>query len=458
MTRKHKSKMYKKEIKNKTSYLTMLSEFNKLFFDMSSIHGFPHISQEGRHPIERALWVTIVAVAVYGAAILSSLTLTRYRENPTVISMERDRFSWNTSFPPVTICATKKYDPIVLDDYVQKNDSIKDKELFKKFIISLTQASYLNLETVVDYEGIPGEEFINLINQFKFRFQVSTTNSAGQEKAVRIEPTYTEMGICYTVNSHIAIYNSYEYWSNGSWKLLPEKDIFYINPLDGEVFANVINITSGYQIYFHGPYEFVDIASKNLYTEESTFLQMYLSALSIFASDRTKGLSPKQRKCRFYYESNLSHFPVYSYVLCRMECRAALSKKLCGCLPHFYRRLGGEKVCDVKGLHCLAKHKEKLIFLKEQCSCIANCEEAVYVVEFLDEREWFLGSNLQWGMVEYPKMRLKRDVIFGFSDLLVYIGGMAGLFLGCSVLSFIEIVYFFTLRLFWFIVRYDRNK
>lgn len=33
-------------------------------------------------------------------------------------------------------------------------------------------------------------------------------------------------------------------------------------------------------------------------------------------------------------------------------------------------------------------------------------------------RTWFLGSNLQWGISEYPKMQLKRDLIFGFTDLL----------------------------------------
>lgn len=72
-------------------------------------------------------------------------------------------------------------------------------------------------------------------------------------------------------------------------------------------------------------------------------------------------------------------------------------------------------------------------------------------------------------------MRLKRDVLFGFTDMLgtysflyrylheimgsssVYIGGIAGLFLGCSVLSFIEIVYYFTMRLFWFVVDLKRR-
>lgn len=66
----------------------------------------------------------------------------------------------------------------------------------------------------------------------------------------------------------------------------------------------------------------------------------------------------------------------------------------------------------------MAKHKEKLILVKSECSCLPNCDEVNYVVEDMDTRPWFLGSNLQWGLKEYPKMRLRRDVIFGFSDLL----------------------------------------
>lgn len=34
---------------------------------------------------------------------------------------------------------------------------------------------------------------------------------------------------------------------------------------------------------------------------------------------------------------------------------------------------------------------------------------------------------------------------------------MAGLFLGCSVLSFIEIIYFFTIRLYWFVKKYGKE-
>lgn len=69
-------------------------------------------------------------------------------------------------------------------------------------------------------------------------------------------------------------------------------------------------------------------------------MQIYLSGLTIFTSNRAKTLQPNQRKCRFYYESNLRYSPVYSYVLCRIDCRAKFAEKLCGCVPHFYKKNG----------------------------------------------------------------------------------------------------------------------
>ena len=46
----------------------------------------------------------------------------------------------------------------------------------------------------------------------------------------------------------------------------------------------------------------------------------------------------------------------------------------------------------------------------------------------------------------WPIIRYKREVLFGWVDLLVSFGGIAGLFLGFSLLSGIEIIYYFTVR------------
>lgn len=46
----------------------------------------------------------------------------------------------------------------------------------------------------------------------------------------------------------------------------------------------------------------------------------------------------------------------------------------------------------------------------------------------------------------WPIIRYKREVLFGWVDLLVSFGGIAGLFLGFSLLSGVEIIYYFTIR------------
>jgi hypothetical protein len=54
------------------------------------------------------------------------------------------------------------------------------------------------------------------------------------------------------------------------------------------------------------------------------------------------------------------------------------------------------------------------------------------------------GINIEF--ITWPIIRYKREVLFGWIDLLVSFGGIAGLFLGFSLLSGIEIIYYFTVR------------
>lgn len=135
----------------------------------------------------------------------------------------------------------------------------------------------------------------------------------------------------------------------------------------------------------------------------------------------------------------------------------------------------------LKTIYCfIFPYSDDIIKLSSKlvhCKCETNCDDSHFFVQafvsynwwlllermvniFIDlnlrfinfqrSRAWFLGANLQWGMIDYPKMQLKRDVLFSFTDVLVYIGGTAGLFLGCSLLSLTEFLYYFS----WRMVRY----
>lgn len=204
-TRTVQSKMKKSAVPK----IKMLLEFIICFFENSSIHGLSHIIKR-RHPLENFLWLGLVAAAVYGAAVLSSMTLIRYRDNPTVISMERDRFFWNTSFPAATICPTRKIDLESLEYYLETTDGVKNKTAFREFILSLSKADYGSFEDVVPYDDVPAGEYMALLKKFQFKFRPMVTNSGLNGEQLSLLETVTEMGICYSFNSHLAVYNSYE--------------------------------------------------------------------------------------------------------------------------------------------------------------------------------------------------------------------------------------------------------
>jgi amiloride-sensitive sodium channel len=88
-----------------------------------------------------------------------------------------------------------------------------------------------------------------------------------------------------------------------------------------------------------------DISKKKLIYPETDYTTVEFMALEILTSDEAKPLKPRQRKCRLEHEAEpLDASPVYSYNLCRSQCRFRMAMKECGCIPYFYRNIGGLKL------------------------------------------------------------------------------------------------------------------
>ncbi|CAG9127036.1 unnamed protein product [Plutella xylostella] len=108
----------------------------------------------------------------------------------------------------------------------------------------------------------------------------------------------------------------------------------------------------------------------------------------------------------------------------------------------------GYRYCSVAELVCVAAHADSITDAA-RCACELGCEHTVYEVEKLTEIDSGKGqvsSSLETEFVSWPMVRYKREVLFGWVDLLVSFGGIAGLFLGFSLLSGVEVLYYFTLR------------
>lgn len=82
--------------------MTVLGEIRKTIVDTFheiTVHGFIFLVKRGTHLIERLVWLVCIGIGIYGILSLGLNTWNRYQTNPTVISMDRNKFEWNTSFP-----------------------------------------------------------------------------------------------------------------------------------------------------------------------------------------------------------------------------------------------------------------------------------------------------------------------------------------------------------------------
>jgi len=74
-------------------------------FHEISVHGFIFLVKRGTSILERLIWVACITIGVYGIIVLGMNTWNRYQTSPTVITMDRNKFSWNTSFPSCEFAA-----------------------------------------------------------------------------------------------------------------------------------------------------------------------------------------------------------------------------------------------------------------------------------------------------------------------------------------------------------------
>jgi hypothetical protein len=105
-------------------------------------------------------------------------------------------------------------------------------------------------------------------------------------------------------------------------------------------FQNKLNCGHVLQVYLHNASEMPDSSSCFLDLKYCHHLTVEVITLAIHSTEDVRSLSVSQRKCCFLEESDVDISPVYSYNLCRLQCRVKQALRLCGCLPNFYRSKG----------------------------------------------------------------------------------------------------------------------
>lgn len=245
------------------------------------------------------------------------------------MSIEMNYINWNTTFPVFTFCYDNKLNETAMNDFIQNYPQPSDSKKLELFLRSLSNITYENLESLENYPEIPSDQYIEILEKISYNFHLTITGIAGFN--FNIIPTMTPFGRCFSFNSEIANqFSSVE-------KHFPK---YEINFLDADAFLLIHNISRSGKTYYHGPF---DEPNKYNYFEivvnPKTFSILIFKPVDINTNLKIRQLWIYQRNCRYTDESELEYFPwIYTYSLCKTNCRIQKIMELCDCMPLFYKK------------------------------------------------------------------------------------------------------------------------
>ncbi|CRL02236.1 CLUMA_CG015089, isoform A [Clunio marinus] len=468
-------------------FFKRVNDFVNNFLNHSGIHGFVYLGNTFvLHIFEKFFWLGLICGALYLTIHFSLESWDRYLHKNIVVSIERDHYYWNTSLPSFTVCPMERLNRNIYNKYIQMHDLTHDeKEELFDFLESLANSTYINFQNIKNTSNtdnilkklnISSSTYLNLIynltEDLTIRKMKYLENKMKYEY-LKVTQVLTEYGLCYVTNNFLAnnLSTSFllenkisELHSSFDGKLV--HDVVSANIFDGRTSFNLLGFPSPITVFMHSAYETMNIARTYGYINETFEFTTHSS--EIITTDTLKeDTSISQRNCRFHSESNLTHFKVYTKYLCMSECRLNIALDLCGCIPWFYfNEVSNPKpICSYHQLKtCFPNKKELFLEFKNpqsskkerkfECFCLQNCINSFVVVDEAKPmllRQYLNGIGILSATEKYPQLRYIREEIFTLTDFFVSVGATAGLFLGLSVLGFIEIFYYFSIRLFLFI-------
>ncbi|CAH1408253.1 unnamed protein product [Nezara viridula] len=230
----------------------------------------------------------------------------------------------------------------------------------------------------------------------------------------------------------------------------------------------------GFKVLIHNPAEYPVVGMRYLRIPLLQEVVIMVQPNIMTTSKNLISYSPQERHCYFPSERYLSYFKVYNQPNCEIECLTNYTYLECGCVALHMPRKEGMRFCGPRKKKCMVDAQYRLrisevdVAYKSEtmgsCDCLPACTSILYdrettqaefnfhaVLEAYNEDtvafEPYDASRVSIFFKDLQFTTSHRNELYGIVDFLANVGGLLGLFYGVSVLSFVEVLYYSTLRL-----------
>lgn len=489
--------------------LAEISELAKQYCSYSTLHGLRYVGDSGLSIVERIFWIisftTALTVAIYYICYLYQ----KWNGAPIIISLSPDPISLNEfPFPSVTICNMNRLKKSEAKRILRGTDEM-DKLLMDDFCNSENNSTYDEHQTA-DWDRML-KFMINVSQPCTDMLHYCLWHGNTTECERIFNPTMTDEGICCNFNSvtkkHL-FYNARDWpdlnitYPSESVDWNAEKGYDASMPADvipwrpygaGLYYGLTLALDAGLDEYYcsstagagfkmllHNPVETPKIADFSFSITPGEETRVIVRPRINSANPSIISIAQKKRKCFFTAERKLRYYRTYTQRNCILECEANFTQQLCDCVQYYMPKSSNTPICGKRDEMC-AKRARRAMEVKlydedltnplnvteiPSCNCWPACFEINYRIEMsqnklvpiieVDKR--YVKKNMEYFtenmavvhlfFVDSQFTKYVKNELFGFIEFLSSTGGLLGLFMGFSFLSFMEILYFSTMRVY----------
>ncbi|XP_034249187.1 sodium channel protein Nach [Thrips palmi] len=424
------------------------------FLNNTSLHGLRFVAQKERHWTERVFWLACCLVSWVSSGWLMLASWDAFQNNAISFVVESTYLDWDTTFPAISVCEEDNMERVYFMSaklYGEDHDFNLD-EVLKEISYFRGSAYYIKEFCFDGHVKCPKSNFTKLAKTIRSGcpeiFSECRVNNVAFNCCDHFLPLDTEIGTCFALNSEQGL------------RVNGKKDMMPILANRKEPKASVyleLRVQSNVHIHSAEDVPFLNSLSSEVFVAAPLIHKRFgIAVREIENEPGVRDTSTMQRKCQFDDENDLSVYRYYSYSACITECRKKAQLAQCNCTSHLMPNAKESEICSLEGLMCLYQHYTSFSVLKTSwsrkeglsCPCVPACTEPEYNI--VTQESFGIAHNtsrIELMLDRLPSERYKRNVVRGRLDMVVSMGGAAGLFVGASLLSFVELFYYFSLRL-----------
>ncbi|RNA24225.1 amiloride-sensitive sodium channel subunit beta, partial [Brachionus plicatilis] len=402
-------------------YFRALSTTRKVL-ESSSSHGIPNILRAEKFSI-KILWTifTSIATALCGVLIIQSIL--NYLEFGVTTTI-RIKNEISSIFPAITVCSL---DPVLPLAKSFSNSANSTEQYLASLLVSQRKVDYSWNEFiyVCFFDAVPCantsfKKFRDPSGSVCFTFNSGVDHSGKEVKALRSVKTGRIKGLSMHLNTW-----SFKQMFTGAYVYIHDQKTFPLSVEPVDIVPGEETTISIYKtISKQQPNPFSDCEY-----EQGKVLKTESDLVNAFNSTSYR----------------------YSQNLCLELCFHKIMLEQCECYSHLFSMFSEGRICrEIDDVMCCWKEFHKFSnsnSISENCQqrCPLECETISYS-KTVSRKKYLNNQELISLVIHFDGLgytEIQESAIMNIVDLLSNIGGIAGLFLGTSLLSFVEILEIF---------------